>query len=89
MCRYYGCLLGELIDVCVRVCAGLSVVLDLTPNYLGTNVWFEPDNQADVLNKLNVTYTHTHSHTHTPRTHTQTYNTHTHTHTCIQLSDLE
>ena len=41
--------------VCVCVClVGISVVLDLTPNYLGNKPWFSSGKSVEVLEKLKV-----------------------------------
>lgn len=37
---------------------GISVVLDLTPNYLGNAPWFNPPQVDDVLVKIKVGNTH-------------------------------
>ncbi|XP_023259851.1 4F2 cell-surface antigen heavy chain [Seriola lalandi dorsalis] len=37
---------------------GISVVLDLTPNYLGAASWFTPTDSGDVIDKLNAAAEH-------------------------------
>lgn len=44
---------------CLLFLLGISVVLDLTPNYLGAAPWFSTGDVGDVLEKVKVGHTNT------------------------------
>lgn len=55
---YFGLLKPRCCLTCLRFLLGISVVLDLTPNYLGAAPWFGAGDLGDVMEKVKVGHTH-------------------------------
>lgn len=47
--------------LCLLFLLGVSVVLDLTPNYMGTDPWFSAGDVGDLIEKVKVGHTHKHT----------------------------